>query len=207
MNVSGQRIETGQSVEVSAPLRMGARSVSGVTAVFYDGDPQRGGKAFDVERIPHLRAGDTYEVKVRFRPQVCGAHQVFVSVGQGTPFEATGASDPVEVVCNQPPATPACSTLCQRAPQYYLDNLNRLPERHGADRRRRTQLDHEHRQRGADAARARRRQFRPGPLQPAVRRGAVEPARRARRGPGRAGKPARCYGLDFARSGCSNGRP
>jgi hypothetical protein len=108
---------------------MGANSVSGVTAVFYDGDPQQGGKAFDAERIPHLRAGDTYEVKVRFRPQVCGQHRVFVSVGRGKPFEATNVSAPVEVVCKlQTPAPPTCSTLCQRAPQYYLNNISRLPK-------------------------------------------------------------------------------
>jgi len=127
VKVSGDSIEIGQSVAVSALLHGGARSSSGITAVFYDGDPQRFGKAFDAERIPYLRAGDTHEVKVSFRPQVCGFHQVFVSIGKGTPFEATSGPAQVQVKCEVQVARPACSVVCQRSPQFYLNNINRLP--------------------------------------------------------------------------------
>ena len=43
--------------------------------------------------------------------------------GLGTVFKLTLPP----ITSQPPPATLACSTLCQRAPQYYLNNLSRLP--------------------------------------------------------------------------------
>lgn len=61
VKVSDRKIAQGQATEVSALLRTRARSASGVSVTFYDGDPAKGDKAFDVERIPRLRAKDAHE--------------------------------------------------------------------------------------------------------------------------------------------------
>ena len=65
--------------------------------VYYDGDPQQGGEAFDAELIPHIRANHTYVNRVKFRPRTCGPHTVFV-VAQGTVM----GTAPVEVDCRPP---------------------------------------------------------------------------------------------------------
>lgn len=120
VKVSERRIKQGQATEVSVLLRTRAKSASGVQVVFYDGDPAQGGRAFDVERIAHIRARDRHEIKVPFRSNACGDHQIFVTVGRGKPYEVTDASRTVRVQCNQPTA---CTTNCFRAPQYYPNNL------------------------------------------------------------------------------------
>jgi hypothetical protein len=103
VQVSENRVGLGHRVEVSAHLRTGDVAVPGLSIVFYDGDPQQGSKAFDIERIPHLRAKDTYQVRVPFRPQSCGAHRVFVTVGAGKPFEVRGSTPAISVGCAPAP--------------------------------------------------------------------------------------------------------
>lgn len=120
IKVSEHKPERGQKIEVSALLRTRAKAVSSVNVVFYDGDPTKGGKAFDVERIAHIRARDVYQVGVPFRSNECGDHQIFVTVGKGKPYEVTDSSRIVKVKCTQPPT---CATACMRSPQYYLNNL------------------------------------------------------------------------------------
>jgi hypothetical protein len=71
----------------------------GATVLFYDGDPETGGTLFDVERLGHLRAHDTYDVHVPFRSNVCGKHRIFITVGKMKPFEQTRASRVIEVQC------------------------------------------------------------------------------------------------------------
>jgi len=52
------RVMQFEKVSVSATLAAVDEGLSGVLAVFYDGDPERGGEAFDAELIPHIRAND-----------------------------------------------------------------------------------------------------------------------------------------------------
>ncbi len=120
VKVSERKVAQGQAIEVSTLLRTRARSASGVSVVFYDGDPTKGGKAFDAERIPHIRARDAHEVKVPFRSNSCGDHQIFVTVGKGKPYEVTDSSRVISVKCAKPPA---CETNCFRSPEYYSNNL------------------------------------------------------------------------------------
>lgn len=120
IKVSDHKIDRGQRVEVSALLRTRGKSVSGVAVTFYDGDPTQGGKAFDLERVPHVRARDAYQVRVPFRSSDCGDHQIFVTVGRGKPYEVTDSSRPIKVQCAEPPQ---CTTNCFRSPEYYLNNL------------------------------------------------------------------------------------
>ena len=74
---------------MTATLVTAERSLNGVHVVFYDGDPQQGGEAFDAELIPHIRANDIYVTQVKFHPRTCGKHTVFVVAGGGTAASAT----------------------------------------------------------------------------------------------------------------------
>src|SRR5205823_896633 len=102
IKLSQSKVAPGQSLEVAALLRTQQQSASGVSVVFYDGDPQHGGTAFDVERLPYIRAHDTAEARVLFRSNVCGEHRIYVTVGKGKPYEVTDASRPFKVQCAQP---------------------------------------------------------------------------------------------------------
>jgi hypothetical protein len=97
VEVAPNRVSIFENVTVSATLVAKGSSFNGVLVVYYDGDPQQGGEAFDAELIPHIRANDAYVNRVKFRPRTCGPHTVFV-VAQGT---ATGTAT-VPVDC--PPA-------------------------------------------------------------------------------------------------------
>ena len=97
VEVAPNRVSIFENVTVTATLVAGESSLDGVLVVYYDGDPQQGGEAFDAELIPHIRANDAYVNRVKFRPRTCGPHTVFV-VAQST---ATGTAT-VTVDC--PPA-------------------------------------------------------------------------------------------------------
>ena len=89
----------------------GDASLDSVQVLFYDGDPQQGGEAFDAELISHIRANDSYMTKVKFQPRTCGQHTVVVVAGQQTAYAATGtatvdvAIDPVTSVAELITAT------------------------------------------------------------------------------------------------------
>jgi hypothetical protein len=100
VRVSTHTISPGVPLQVGTTLHTGATAVpGGATVLFYDGDPEAGGTLFDVERLGHLRAHDTYDVHVPFRSNVCGTHRIFVTVGKMTPFEKTRPSRKIEVQC------------------------------------------------------------------------------------------------------------
>ena len=98
VKVAPSRVSIFENVTVTATLVAEESSLDGVLVVYYDGDPQQGGEAFDAELIPHIRANDAYVNRVKFRPRTCGPHTVFV-VAQST---ATGTAT-VTVDC--PPGT------------------------------------------------------------------------------------------------------
>ena len=88
VKVAPSRVSIFENVTVTATLVAEESSLDGVLVVYYDGDPQQGGEAFDAELIPHIRANDAYVNRVKFRPRTCGPHTVFV-VAQST---ATGTA-------------------------------------------------------------------------------------------------------------------
>lgn len=91
VRLSSHEVAPGQLITVSTKLHTGGQDVKGgLTVLFYDGDPAQGGKAFDLERVVHLRADDTHDVRVPFRSSVCGKHQIVVVAGKGSAFEQTG---------------------------------------------------------------------------------------------------------------------
>jgi hypothetical protein len=99
VEVSAQQVARNERVLVSTTLQTGDQPIrGGLTVLFYDGDPAAGLPAFDVERMVHLRADDTYDVRVPFRSSVCGKHDLVVVAGRGTAFEQMGKVN-VHVKC------------------------------------------------------------------------------------------------------------
>jgi predicted metal-dependent enzyme (double-stranded beta helix superfamily) len=99
--LSAHHVKRGERIDVATNLHVGASPIpGGTTVIFYDGDPAAKGKAFDVERVAHLRAGDTHRVAVPFRSDRCGMHRLFAIEGKGTAFEVIRKSGPVMVECH-----------------------------------------------------------------------------------------------------------
>ena len=65
---------------------------------FYDGDPASGGKAFDMQRIPFVAAGDTYALRTFLLPETSGPHNIFVRVGH----QDINSSNPAITTLNVP---------------------------------------------------------------------------------------------------------
>jgi hypothetical protein len=82
--------------KISAQLRTGDTHLGSLLVGFYDGNPQQGGIIFDIQTIPHLRPKAIYPSWVFFRPQTCGAHNIFVVAGPAT-AAPTAASTMVDV--------------------------------------------------------------------------------------------------------------
>jgi hypothetical protein len=93
-------VALGELVAVKTKLRTGRESASGATVYFYDGDPDAGGRLFDVERVPHIRARDRYQISVLFRSDRCGEHELFAVVEAGTVFEQV-ATTSMHVACDE----------------------------------------------------------------------------------------------------------
>jgi hypothetical protein len=97
VHISPTRVSPFETATVTTALAAPERNLDGVLVVYYDGNPQQGGQAFDAELIPHIRAHRAYVNRVKFRPRTCGSHTVFV-VAQGSVM----GSAPVEVDCRPP---------------------------------------------------------------------------------------------------------
>jgi hypothetical protein len=88
VEVSSHCITRGERIEVASTLHTGDNPLKGgLTVLFSDGEPTEGSAAFDLERIGHLRADDTYDVRVPFRSSACWFHRLVVAAGPGTAFE------------------------------------------------------------------------------------------------------------------------
>ncbi len=99
VQLSASRALAGQTIDVSAELSATNNSASGVTAVFYDGDPDAGGTIFGLERSPYIGENDTYQVMAPYYARSCGTHELFVVVNKDTPSEIVRRSSPVIVDC------------------------------------------------------------------------------------------------------------
>jgi hypothetical protein len=95
-------IGIGDSVAVSAPLRAGSQDVLGTTVLFYEGDPKTGGKVFDLERIAHVGVQDSQQALIRYQPETCGAHEVFVVIRKDQADEIIRRAPPIRVSCSGP---------------------------------------------------------------------------------------------------------
>jgi hypothetical protein len=68
--------------QVSVTLRNGP-AAGPLVLVYYDGDPEAGGRAFEWEMIPHLKAGAQYVNRVTYTPQACGERTIYVVAQMG----------------------------------------------------------------------------------------------------------------------------
>jgi predicted GNAT family acetyltransferase len=97
--VSEKRVLQGQTVDISAQVLAENNSASGVTALFYDGDPHAGGNVFGLERIPYIAQDGTYQVEAPYRAAACGKHELFIAVHEGTPDEVLSRIGKIKVDC------------------------------------------------------------------------------------------------------------
>ena len=99
--LSGKRVSQGQMVDVSAQLIAENNSASGVTALFYDGDPHAGGTVFGLERIPYIAETGTYQVEAPYNAGACGKHELFIALHEGTPDAVLWPAGKVKVHCRR----------------------------------------------------------------------------------------------------------
>ena len=82
--ISRDKTVLGEPVVVSAQVVEGGASAPGATVVFSDGDPKNGGKVFDAEWLPTIRALDRHFVRVNYNPESCGTHAIYAVVTGGS---------------------------------------------------------------------------------------------------------------------------
>jgi hypothetical protein len=97
--VSEKRLRQAQHMDVTANLIAENNSASGVTVLFYDGDPHEGGVVFGLERVPYVAENDSYQVEAPYSAGACGKHELFVVVHEGTPDEVAESVGKVKVDC------------------------------------------------------------------------------------------------------------
>lgn len=51
-----------------------------LTALFYDGNPEKEGKAFEYETISHIRGGSFYHLKTIYDADDCGIHDIYLDL-------------------------------------------------------------------------------------------------------------------------------
>jgi hypothetical protein len=99
VDVSARSFTPHDTIAVSATLSTSGAPVSGITAAFYDGDPQQGGRRFGVERVAYIAADTSYDVAATYRTNACAAHQLFVVLNEGKAGEIVRRAPPVRVDC------------------------------------------------------------------------------------------------------------
>lgn len=91
----------GQSTLVAARVRVGEFDLPrGTTVVFHDGVPGPGTRIVGQHRQPFMRADTTYDLRVPFRSNLCGSHDLHVVTGPGTRFEHVARLPPIRVACS-----------------------------------------------------------------------------------------------------------
>jgi hypothetical protein len=99
--LSQKRVMQGQMVDASAELIAENNNTSGVTALFYDGDPHADGTVFGLEQIPYIAESGTYQVEAPYNASACGKHDLFVVVHEGTPDEVLWRIGRLKVDCKR----------------------------------------------------------------------------------------------------------
>jgi hypothetical protein len=84
LHISSDQTVLGEPVVVSAQVAESGAAAPGATVVFSDGDPQNGGKVFDAEWLPTVRAHDREFVSVNYIPESCGPHEIYADATGGS---------------------------------------------------------------------------------------------------------------------------
>ncbi len=77
LRASPKRPRPTKKVTVEATIQNGPAQHEHLRVHFYGRGPEGTLRLFDVEHIPHLRAGDTFVARVPYRPSPCGRHTIF----------------------------------------------------------------------------------------------------------------------------------
>jgi len=75
--VSPRKITFGQTAQISG-LLSSQDATDGIAVAFYDGNPAKGGKLFDVDDVTHLNAGGSFLVETTYHPTTCGEHTLYM---------------------------------------------------------------------------------------------------------------------------------
>ena len=97
INLSTTRPVIGQDVNVSVSFSPGG--LQGALFSFYDGDPNRNGRAFATESLPNITKGSQPLIRTTYRANQCGVHQLFAVLNQGKPTEIVRRAEPIRVSC------------------------------------------------------------------------------------------------------------
>jgi len=104
VKVSKKSTKASKPITVSTLIKAGKRPVNEFMVDFYDGDPSAGGRLFDVERVPFIKAKGSYRVKVNFRSNICGRRNIHIKAADGRPYAVTRRSQRVKIQCTSPKA-------------------------------------------------------------------------------------------------------
>lgn len=85
----------GQRTKVQATLQAAATPVRSVNVAYFDGDPAKNGKMFDLQTIAYMDPGVSYYHRSFFSPATCGAHTIYTKAWlNGSPgIQATASTN------------------------------------------------------------------------------------------------------------------
>jgi hypothetical protein len=78
VSLNGPTLVRNQPAQIAAYHQATGRSFDDVLAIYYDGDPDKGGVQYDTKSIPHIDAEQTYLDPGSYVPTTCGKRQLFV---------------------------------------------------------------------------------------------------------------------------------
>jgi hypothetical protein len=76
-------------ITLLVPHQAAGGDIDSVLAQYYDGDPARGGRLFDMQHIPRVALNSTYVDTASFQPSACGAHEIIV---RSVPMDGSAAA-------------------------------------------------------------------------------------------------------------------
>jgi hypothetical protein len=106
VTVSASHVFLGQSVTISGLVRT-SNEIDGISIMFFDGDPEKGAKIFDVDQISHIRANGSHFVKTVYHANSCGEHKLFL---QGLEAKFSGEAT-VKVTMDVNPSLDQLTTM------------------------------------------------------------------------------------------------
>jgi hypothetical protein len=71
------QVHLGQRIKVIAAVESSGAPARSVNIAYYDGDPGKNGKMFDVQTISYMDPGVSYYHRSFFTPDTCGVHNVY----------------------------------------------------------------------------------------------------------------------------------
>jgi len=101
VTLSATQVAATDDIVISAALTATSGEASDVSVNFYDGDPEEGGRLFEVQSIPGFPQYEPYRIQTVYRAKTCGVHQLFVVVNAGTPSEVVRRAQPIRACAAQ----------------------------------------------------------------------------------------------------------